>query len=75
LILKANQLDEQITKLKRLDRMVFPFKTEPIQFTNTLNFSSKNPQEVMQICFPMKKQEILLVKFFQDMQEFLRIKF
>ena len=34
-ILKQNQLDEQITKLKRLDRMVFPCKTEPIQSANT----------------------------------------
>jgi len=35
LILKPNQLDEQITKPKTLDRMVFPSKTEPIQSANT----------------------------------------
>ena len=29
-ILKSNQLDEQITKPKRLDWMIFPPKTEPI---------------------------------------------
>jgi len=37
LILKQNQLDEQITKPKRLDRIVFPPKTEPIQSANTPN--------------------------------------
>lgn len=36
LILKSNQFDEQITKLKKFDRMIFPFKTEPNQSVNTL---------------------------------------
>ena len=35
LILKSNQLDEQITKSKRLNQMVFPPKTKPIQSANT----------------------------------------
>ena len=39
LILKPNQLDEQITKQKRLDRMVFSSKNEPIQSANTLVIS------------------------------------
>ena len=37
LILKPNQLDEKITKLKRLDQIIFPRKTEPIQSANTPN--------------------------------------
>jgi len=35
LILKQNQLDEQIIKPKRLDQVIFPPKTEPIQSANT----------------------------------------
>lgn len=37
LILKPNQLDEQIRKLKRLDQMIFPPKTEQIHVANTPN--------------------------------------
>lgn len=32
---ETNLLDDKIIKLKRLDRMVFTFKTEPIQSVNT----------------------------------------
>jgi len=38
LILKPNQLDEQITKPKRLDQMIFPHKIEQIQSANSPTF-------------------------------------